>query len=819
MSSELTRRDIAEYAKAGKVGFWKLELRDGTATRLFVDPIMRELMGAPEGFTPEQLRAFFGEHIHPDDRQLAADFHNDAIVDETEVVYRYIHPAFGEMRVRCSGRLMRAEGNLVVIMGHHQALSGVVRLGDDRQEENRLIKLNRSLQSQQVENDDYYRRLLDIASCGVLSYTIPDHRILHMNAEALRIYGMESVEDAQARIGTVLSTVTYSSPHAVERLDALRERDGAVDYEYTIPTPGKPATSIVARTEVFTTPQGGRIAVSTFMDTSENAALKSEKAALQALYDEAKHKNTIIEAISKLYWQVLEINLNTGTYQEVFTNGNFTLDKPHYKGGAQADFNAALSRFVDSASQSGARAFLDLATLPQRLANTESVVAEYQTANGTWAAARFIAQTRDADGVVHSVLFLQQIIDEQKRKELDYQRKLECAIRSAEQANRAKTDFLRRMSHDVRTPVNGIIGMLRIAENNAGNPEKVADCTTKALSAARQLEVLVNDVLDIGKLENNHIEVKNEPFNLYDTLASMVQVVRAYAEQSGVSVIVHTPRGGFKHRQLVGSAQLLNRALMNIATNAVKYNRPGGEVHFNTEELSCEDGVARYRFTCDDTGIGMSEQFQKHAFDPYAREGKASNTSFSGTGLGLAIVKQIVDQLGGEIEMTSVEGEGTHFAITLGFAVDDAGRNAASMAGAVSQLRGKRALFAEDNALNREIAMAMFDELGMSVDAVADGQQAVDAFAASAPSEFDFVLLDIMMPVMDGLSAARAIRKLPRPDATEVPIIAVSANAFQDDVERSLQAGMNAHLTKPLDPKKLRDTLAQVTVGSRGQAL
>ena len=169
--------------------------------------------------------------------------------------------------------------------------------------------------------------------------------------------------------------------------------------------------------------------------------------------------------------------------------------------------------------------------------------------------------------------------------------------------------------------------------------------------------------------------------------------------------------------------------------------------------------------------------------------------------------------------MTSVEGEGTHFAITLGFAVDDAGRNAASMAGAVSQLRGKRALFAEDNALNREIAMAMFDELGMSVDAVADGQQAVDAFAASTPGEFDFVLLDIMMPVMDGLSAARAIRKLPRPDATEVPIIAVSANAFQDDVERSLQAGMNAHLTKPLDPKKLRDTLAQVTVGSRGQAL
>lgn len=809
MASELTRHDIAEYARAGKVGFWKLELRGGVAAQLFIDPIMRELIGAPEGLSPEQLISFFSEHIHPADRQLASDFNADATIDETEVVYRYMHPDFGEMRVRCSGRLMRVENDLTVIMGHHQALSGVVRLGDDRQEENRLIRLNRNLQTQQAENDNYYRRLLDIASCGVLSYTIPDHRILHMNAEGLRIYGMKSVEEAQARIGEVLSTVVYSSPHAREQLEALMTKDGTVDYEYSIPSPGKPSTSIVARTEVFTTPQGKRTAVSTFMDTSENTALKAEKAALQALYDEAKHKNTIIEAISKLYWQVLEIDLATDTYREVFTNGTFTLDRPHYVGGAQSDFDTSVEKFVEPQFQDGAKAFLNLKTLPQRLAIEESTSVEYQTGNGMWASARFIVQTRDEEGTVRSVLFLQQIIDEQKRKELEYQQKLEGAMRAAEQANRAKTDFLRRMSHDVRTPVNGIIGMLRIAENNTNDPQKVADCTAKALSAARQLEVLVNDVLDIGKLENNHIEVKNEPFDLYDVLAAMVQSVRAYAEQSNVNVVVDTDRSAFKHLRLIGSAPLLNRTLMNIATNAVKYNRPGGEVRFRTEELPCEGGKARYRFICDDTGIGMSEQFQKHAFDPYAREGKASNTSFSGTGLGLAIVKQIVEQLGGKIDMASVEGEGTHFAVTLDFAIDNAGRNAASAAGATAQLRRKRVLFAEDNLLNREIALAMFEELGMKVDAVADGKQAVETFSASAPGEFNFVLLDIMMPVMDGLAAARAIRALPRPDAATVPIIAVSANAFQDDVERSLQAGMNAHLTKPIDPKKLRDTLAK----------
>lgn len=810
MASELTQGDITAYAKAGKVGFWKLELHAGASMRLFVDSIMRKLIGAPEDLTPEQLCSFFNECIHPDDQELVSDFRVDAAIDETEVVYRYMHPAFGEMRVRCSGRLMSADGNATVIMGHHQVLSGVVRLGDDRQEENRLIRLNRGLQSKQAEDDDYYRRLLDIASCGVFSYTIPDHRILHMNAEALRIYGMQSVEDAQARIGKVLTTVEYSSPQAREQLARLAHEDGTVDYEYTIPSPGEPSTSIVARTEVFTTPQGKRMAVSTFMDTSENTALKSEKAALERLYNEAKHKNTIIEAVSKLYWQVLEIDLDTGTYREVFTNGTFTLDDPHYVGGAQADFNKAIGKFIDPEFRNGARTFLDLSTLPQRLAVEESTAVEYQTGNGIWTAARFIVQTRDEAGTVRSVLFLQQIIDEQKRKELEYQRKLEDAMHAAEQANHAKTDFLRRMSHDVRTPVNGIIGMLRIAERNADDAGKVADCTAKALSAARQLEVLVNDVLDIGKLEDGHIEVENEPFDLYDILASMVQSVRAYAEQSNVSLIIDTDRSMFKSRKLIGSARLLNRALMNIATNAVKYNRPGGEVRFRTEELPCEDGKARFRFTCDDTGVGMSEQFQKHAFDPYTREGKASNTTFSGTGLGLAIVKQIVDRLGGEIEMTSVEGEGTHFAVTLDFDLDDADRDVAVATEGALQLEGKRALLAEDNALNREIALVLFGELGMDVTAVEDGQRAIEAFEASAQDEYDFVLLDIMMPVKDGLAAARAIRALPREDAATVPIIALSANAFQDDVERSLAAGMNAHLTKPIDPQKLRDTLTRI---------
>ncbi len=813
MASELTRDDIAAYEKAGKVGFWKLELRDGVAVRLFVDPVMRELVGAPEDLSPEQRCAFFRDHIHPADRQLASDFNTDAAIDETEVVYRYMHPAFGEMSVRCSGRLMRKDGDLTVVMGHHQALSGVVRLGDDRQEENRLIKLNRGLQSQQAESNDYYRRLLDIASCGVFSYTVPDHRILHMNVEALRIYGMQSVEDAQARIGKVLQTVIYSSPQAREQLERLIREDGTVDYEYTIPSPGKPSTSIVARTEAFTTPQGKRMVVSTFMDTSENTALKSEKATLEALYNEANHKNTIIEAISKLYWQVLEIDLDSGTYREVFTNSEFTLDDPRYAGGAQADFNKAIGKFIDPEFQNGAKAFLDLSTLQQRLAAEESTAVEYQTINGVWTAARFIAQTRDAAGAVRSVLFLQQIIDDQKRKELEYQRKLEDAMRAAEQANHAKTDFLRRMSHDVRTPINGIIGMLRIAEKHVNDPDKIADCTAKALSAARQLEVLVNDVLDIGKLEDGHIEVENEPFDLYETLAAMVQSVRAYAEQSNVSLIVDVEHSTIDHRKIIGSARLLNRVLMNIATNAVKYNRPGGEVRFRTEELSCENGKARFRFTCDDTGVGMSEQFRKHAFDPYTREGKASNTTFSGTGLGLAIVKQIVERLDGEIEMTSVEGEGTHFAVTLDFDLDDASRSAASAAGSASQLQGKRALFAEDNALNREIALVMFEELGMDVTAVENGQLAVETFEASAQGEYDFVLLDIMMPVMDGLDAARAIRALHRADATAVPIIALSANAFQDDVERSLAAGMNAHLTKPIDPQKLRDALTGITAG------
>lgn len=362
------------------------------------------------------------------------------------------------------------------------------------------------------------------------------------------------------------------------------------------------------------------------------------------------------------------------------------------------------------------------------------------------------------------------------------------------------------MSHDIRTPINGILGMLEMEERHKNDVKKLEKCRRKTLGATEYLLSLVNNVLDIGKLETNEIVIEHKPFDLIPLLMKMLPIIEIQATEHGIRYEGGKEMSRIIHRYLIGSPVHLNRVLMNLAGNAVKYNRKGGSVTVYCTEVSSDEKTVVYRFICADTGIGMSEEFQKHAFEPFTQEGKESVSTYSGSGLGLSIVKKFVEKMNGTIDLKSEENVGTTFCVTIPFEIDHAAQEKAQKHEEAKpvDLTGKRALLVEDNELNQEIAEMLLEDEGLVITTVDNGQKAVETFEASPEFAYDFIFMDIMMPVMDGLTAARRIRALPRKDARSVPIFAMTANAFQDDIRQSMEAGMNAHLMKPLDMEKIR---------------
>ena len=375
-------------------------------------------------------------------------------------------------------------------------------------------------------------------------------------------------------------------------------------------------------------------------------------------------------------------------------------------------------------------------------------------------------------------------------------------LESLERANMAKTDFLRRMSHDVRTPINGIRGMLAIGDHYASDMQKQADCRAKMWEASSFLLELVNSALDMNKLESGQMTFENKAFNVEDLVNSVVDLLRVQADNAGVTLSCEVD---VLHKNLLGSPLHLRQVLQNVTSNAVKYNKVGGSVDVQCTELHEKDGRVKLRFICADTGIGMSREFQAHAFEAFAQENAQSHTFYQGTGLGLAICREIVEQMGGTIKLKSAKNQGSVFTIDLTFDADPAaGRSGQSnQTSNDASLKGMRVLLAEDNDLNIEVASFMLEQQGITVECARDGQEALEKFKASATGYYDMILMDVMMPVMDGIEAARSIRLLPRPDAQVIPIIAVTANAFADDVQASNEAGMNGHISKPLEADKL----------------
>ena len=388
-------------------------------------------------------------------------------------------------------------------------------------------------------------------------------------------------------------------------------------------------------------------------------------------------------------------------------------------------------------------------------------------------------------------------------KEKEYKAELLIAAKKAEAANEAKTEFLQRMSHDIRTPINGICGMIGVADHYADNMEKQTECRGKIKEASNLLLELVNDILDMSKLESGEIVLEEIPFNLSSISREVLVVIEQVAAEQNIRIVWEKKE--ITHRDLIGSPGYVKRVMMNILSNAVKYNKANGYIYLSCIEIPSEQPeMTMMEFVCRDTGIGMTEEFQKYVFEPFAQEHTGSRTKFAGTGLGMAISKKLIEKMGGTINLESEKGVGTTFVIRVPFRIntDRSDRSEIEKKPEVS-IQGLHILLAEDNELNMEISEFVLQNEGADVTKAWNGQEAVERFRKSKVGEFDVILMDIMMPVKNGYEAAKLIRSLDREDAKTIPIIAMTANAFTEDRIRAKEAGMDEHIAKPVDAELL----------------
>ena len=392
---------------------------------------------------------------------------------------------------------------------------------------------------------------------------------------------------------------------------------------------------------------------------------------------------------------------------------------------------------------------------------------------------------------------------QEKEKDEKYKAELLRAAKKAEAANEAKTEFLQRMSHDIRTPINGICGMINVADHYADNMEKQTECRAKIKKTSHLLLELINEVLDMSKLESDEVVLEDIPFNLNSIFEEILGVIEHMAAEQNIRIIWEEKE--VTHWNLIGSPVHVKRILMNILSNAVKYNKENGYVYISCREIPSEQtAMTTLEFVCRDTGIGMTEAFQKRIFEPFAQEHAGSRTKFAGTGLGMPITKKLVEKMGGTISFESKEGTGTTFVIRIPFQIDaDMKDRNETEEKTETSIQGLHVLLTEDNELNMEIAEFVLQNEGAVVTKAWNGQKAVDIFRKSRPGEFDAILMDIMMPVMNGYEAAKMIRSLDREDAKVIPIIAMTANAFTEDKMRAKEAGMDEHIAKPVDGKLL----------------
>lgn len=454
--------------------------------------------------------------------------------------------------------------------------------------------------------------------------------------------------------------------------------------------------------------------------------------------------------------------------------------------------------------------FLKLKDLEERLGDRRFIGYTFEDVEGLWYQALLIPQKFEQDDHKQIVMLVIRDVSEQKRKEMTYQEDLRVTAEEAERANAVKTDFLKRMSHDMRTPINGIRGLANVGKNHIHDVDKIEECLDEIMRSSDMLVDLVNNVLNMSKLESGGIQLTEEAFDLQEMLDDVERFGNVQAERKQISLQINSAE--VEHYHLIGSPLHIRQIFQNIIENAVKFNMDSGSVNVVCREFVSDENTVELEMVCADTGIGMSEEFQKHVFEAFTQEDTSARTTYSGIGLGLAITKKLVNCMNGEVSFESERGIGTVFTVKLPVQIDRAYYQLSEKKDPLQVMKGLQILLVEDNELNMEITEYMMTEQGAVVTEAWNGKEAADIYESCESGTFDVILMDIMMPVMNGLEAARCIRASEKEDAQSIPIIALSANAFDDDIAQSLAAGMNMHLAKPLEFQKVIEAIAALVV-------
>ena len=647
--------NIKAILRASRMGMWRVEMEEGKPPRFYADEVMDELLGIDREITPEERFVFHRSRIHPEDVRLFQEYSDKLTEARTEIVYRYIHPVSGERFVRCGGARDTSVTEYVAVTGIHQDISETVRIEKEKEAERRLAELNDSLRKEKRRQDIYYKELLDIENCGVLAYTMPGHKVIHMNAEALRMYGIESVEAAQRELGPLLRQVYYPDSEVLNQLKKLRNEDDMVDYECIIGKGKANECHALAKTKVVHIPTGERAVLTTFVDVSDMVMLKN-------------------------------------------------------------------------------------------------------------------------------------------------------ALRRAEEGSRAKSSFLFAMSHDLRTPMNAIIGYAELMEAHWGEKEVTTNYLQKLKGASQFLLALIGNVLEIARIESGKETLNEAPWNLMKLEETLDILLDGEISRKQLTVNRNV---NIRHANVYCDALKIREIIMNLLSNAVKYTSEGGKIVLDIDEKpSARDGFMTLQIRVSDNGIGISKEYVPYIFDAFTRERSSSESGIIGTGLGLRIVKSFVDLMNGDISVKSEPGKGTCFTVEIScrkIPEEELQQQMEEQPENVS-LAGRRLLLAEDNGLNAEIAMTILQDADAEVELAADGKIAVDKLQDVPAGYYDAILMDIQMPNMNGYEATKAIRKL-TDERAKIPIIAMTANAFEEDRQAALAAGMDDYVAKPVEISELFRTI------------
>lgn len=526
----------------------------------------------------------------------------------------------------------------------------------------------------------------------------------------------------------------------------------------------------------------------------------------------------IINALGQAYSIILLINIKKDTLEVIkFSDGvGHNYRKEDLSNELRKEY---IENMIAPSFQKNYMAFTDISTMESRLKEHDSISCISQTIKGAWMRSMIVPQKYDEKGNLSTVLLAISDVTEEKEHELEQDRILRNALSSAEHANRAKTAFLNNMSHDIRTPMNAIIGFTSLAAEHLDDREIIRDYLEKISTSGKHLLSLINDVLDMSRIESGSVKIEKTNVYLPDVLEDLKTIILESVHAKQQKLLIK--QQDVVHEDIITDKLRLTQVLLNIISNAVKFTPVGGTIHILVEEKASQKaGYAVYSFCIKDNGIGMSKEFQEHVFDSFARERTVTESGITGTGLGMAITKNIVDLMGGTIHLTSKQGEGSEFIVTLECeladkTVQDKQSSCPKAEKKHLDYSGKKVLLVEDNELNREIATEILKSLGLKVDYAADGMEAVEIMSSEAGNQYDMIFMDIQMPKMDGYTATREIRTLKDTKKANVPIIAMTANAFDEDRKKAIKAGMNGHIAKPIDVNVILQNLDRI-FGQKG---